>query len=237
MKKLLLGTAMSLATLGGASAADMYVKAPAVWHWTGCYIGVEGGGNWGRTTNHDISPGFVGDPVTNPFNLSGGLAGGTVGCNYQTGKWVLGIEEDLSWTNKNGVANEIAPFNAAATFAVQERWIDTLRGRLGHKFGAHDELLLYVTGGAAFANVNAGTCTPTPCSSASNTMSGWTVGAGAEWAIFPSTPVPHNWVSLKVEYLYADLGSHDFNLDPTVTTSKNISVIDQIVRAGLNWHF
>jgi opacity protein-like surface antigen len=40
-----------------------------------------------------------------------------------------------------------------------------------------------------------------------------------------------------VEYLYADLGSKDFLLDPNLTTSKNISVVDHIVRAGLNLHF
>ncbi|MGP0088941.1 MAG: outer membrane protein [Xanthobacteraceae bacterium] len=50
-------------------------------------------------------------------------------------------------------------------------------------------------------------------------------------------PVPHNWWSVKLEYLYVDLGSKDFNLDPTITTSKNVAVIDQIARVGLNWHF
>jgi opacity protein-like surface antigen len=60
---------------------------------------------------------------------------------------------------------------------------------------------------------------------------------GAEWAIWPAMPVPHNWVSLKVEYLYVDLQSKDFLFDPTLTTSKNVSVVDHIVRAGLNWHF
>src|SRR5690349_2198485 len=70
---------------------------------SGCYIGIEGGGNWGRTRNHDITAPFVGVPVTNPFDLSGGLAGGTIGCNYQIAKWVIGIEDDFSWTNKDGV--------------------------------------------------------------------------------------------------------------------------------------
>jgi opacity protein-like surface antigen len=68
-------------------------------------------------------------------------------------------------------------------------------------------------------------------------MFGWTVGAGGEWAIFPSVPVPHNWVSVKAEYLYVDLGSTDFNFDPTLTTNKNISVIDHIFRVRSNWHF
>ena len=243
MKRLLsLGVALAAAWIVPALAADLPVKTPilpfAYWEWTGCYIGAQGGGNWGRAHNNDITFPFIGVPVTNPSNLSGGLAGGTVGCSYQSWKWVFGIEADAAWTNKSGIANEIPPFNTAATFGVKERWIDTLRGRLGFKFGAQDQFLLYVTGGAAAAGVTATTCLPGVfCTSASNTMTGWTAGGGGEWAVFPSMPVPHGWVSVKVEYLYVDLGSKDFSLDPTLTTSKNVSVIDHIVRAGVNWHF
>ena len=58
-------------------------------------------------------------------------------------------------------------------FAVKERWIDTLRGRLGFKFGEHDQFLLYVTGGVASASVISTTCLPGVfCTSASNTMTG-----------------------------------------------------------------
>jgi outer membrane immunogenic protein len=243
MRKLLVAAAALAATSLGAQAADMPVKAPIrapapLWEWTGCYIGIEGGGNWGRTSNIDITAPFVGIPVTNAYNLSGGLVGGTGGCNYQIQQWVIGIEGDVSWTNKSGVNNEIAPFNTTATFAVDERWFDTLRGRIGMKFGASNSFLLYATAGGAFASVRATTCLPGVfCTSTTNTMTGWTAGGGAEWAFLPAVPTPHNWWSLKVEYLYADLGSKDFNQDPTLTTSKKISLIDHILRAGLNWHF
>jgi outer membrane immunogenic protein len=126
----------------------------------------------------------------------------------------------------------------AATFALREHWIGTLRGRLGFKFGADDQFLLYATGGAAAAGVTATTSLPGVFSvSATNTMNGWTAGGGGEWAVFPPTPTPHGWLSIKVEYLYVDLGAKDFVLDPTLTTSKNVSLIDHIVRAGVNWHF
>jgi outer membrane immunogenic protein len=226
-----------------ASAADMPVKAPAQapvrhWEWTGCYIGIAGGGVWGRTHNVDTSPGFVGLTVTDPFNLSGAIVGGTIGCNYQIQQWVLGVEDDFSWTNKRGIANEIPPFTTTATIEVKERWIDTLRGRVGYKIGAQDQYLLYLTGGAAFAGTTATTCLPgTFCDSVSITRTGWTVGGGAEFAIFPSTPVSHNWWSVKIEYLYVDFGSKDYNFNPALTSNKNISLNDHIVRAGLNWHF
>jgi outer membrane immunogenic protein len=246
MKKILFaGIALAAFCSAPAFAADLPVKAPApapapaqLWEWNGCYIGIAGGGAWGRTHNYDTSPGLVGLTVTNPYNLSGAIVGGTVGCNYQIQQWVLGIEDDFSWTNKREIANEIPPFDITATFAVKERWLDTLRGRVGHKFGAQNQYLLYLTGGAAFAGTTATTCVPGVfCDSVSNTRVGWTVGGGLEVAIFPSVPVPHNWWSVKVEYLYVDFGSKDYNFNPTLTTNKNVSLNDQIVRAGLNWRF
>ncbi len=240
MRRYLLGGITFVALFAGqALAADMPVKARpvvALWEWTGCYIGVEGGGNWGRTSNVDITAPFVGIPVTNPYNLSGGLVGGTIGCNYQIGQWVIGIENDLSWTNKRGIANEIAPFNTTATIEVRENWIDTLRGRVGIKLGAQNQLLLYGTGGAAFAGTRATTCVPGIfCNSASNTLTGWAAGVGGEWAI--GMPVPHNWWSVKIEYIHADFGWNDYLFDPTLTTNKRIKLTDDILRAGINFHF
>jgi len=54
--------------------------------WTGFYIGVSGGGAWGRS-RHTNSAG----DLTPTFNVSGGIIGGTVGYNYQVNNWVLGL--------------------------------------------------------------------------------------------------------------------------------------------------
>jgi outer membrane immunogenic protein len=248
-RALFAGAALALVSIVPAIAADLAVKAPvykaepvAPSAWTHCYIGVAGGGNWGRTSNVDISPGFVGLPVTNPFDLSGAIFGGTLGCNYQIQKWVIGLEGDISWTNKNGAANEIPPFIATATLGVREHWIDTLRARIGYNFG-NAQSLLYVTGGGAAARVEVTTClTGVACTSVDNTMTGWTVGGGGEWAILPFAPPFNARLTFKLEYLYVNLGSKDFLFNPTAipgitTTNKNVSVIDHIVRAGINWHF
>lgn len=67
------------------------------------------------------------------------------------------------------------------------------RRRAGY---AADRVLLYATAGGAFANVQTnfnGTTT-------SHTQSGWTAGAGIEWAF------ADNWTA-KVEYLYVNLGN------------------------------
>jgi opacity protein-like surface antigen len=86
--------------------------------------------------------------ITGNFDLSGGIAGGTVGCNVQVSNFVLGIENDYSWTNKSGSAPDQPPFAAAATSATREKWIDTLRGRFGY---AIDRFMVYGTAGVAFA--------------------------------------------------------------------------------------
>jgi outer membrane immunogenic protein len=96
---------VSVGLATAAPAADLAVKAPVYkapaivpFSWTGCYVGVEGGGIWGRSkdTAADSTLANFGLPINNGFNLSGGLVGGTVGCNYQVSNWVLGVENDIS---------------------------------------------------------------------------------------------------------------------------------------------
>src|SRR5690348_15853345 len=106
---------LALGAAGAASAADMAVKARPlpppvpVYNWTGCYIGIEGGGAWGRS-RHTNQVGGVNTDITNDFDLSGALVGGTLGCNYQINQFVIGIEGDGSWTDKRGSARDIPPF-------------------------------------------------------------------------------------------------------------------------------
>jgi outer membrane immunogenic protein len=239
MKKIVLAAAIgSFAGVGWAAAADLPVKAPEiapiVYNWSGCYLGIEGGGNWGKaseTDAADLHPAFVGLPLVAPFNLSGVLAGGTAGCNYQVGTWVFGVEGDLSWTNTNGSANDLPPFNTASTNPVSEKWIDTVRGRVG---AAWDRALFYATGGVAFARTDVIKCPIIGCIDDSQTRTGWVAGVGVEYALWQS-------LSLKIEYLHADLGTGRYI--PLIITangstdSRDVRFTDDIVRAGLNWRF
>ena len=98
MKKLL-AVSIALAALMGASAraADTSVlKTPvaneppfAVYNWTGFYIGIQGGGGWARVVQSDARP-FSSDP----YFATGGMIGGTLGVNVQSGLIVLGLEAD-----------------------------------------------------------------------------------------------------------------------------------------------
>src|SRR5690348_10714955 len=100
MKKstFLLGVVLAAFTAGSAAAADLAVKAgpyvaPApVFSWTGCYIGVHAGAGVLLDQGFQDEGGVPADR-----HGIGGLAGGQVGCNYQTGMLVLGIEGEGFW--------------------------------------------------------------------------------------------------------------------------------------------
>jgi len=70
--------------------APLYSPVP-VFSWTGFYVGIVGGYAWGDS---DWSSGTA----TGSTNPDGGLIGGTLGYNLQTGNWVWGIEGDIEYS-------------------------------------------------------------------------------------------------------------------------------------------
>jgi outer membrane immunogenic protein len=152
MKKFLLaGMALAAMVAGPAKAADMPLKAPppppAVFSWTGCYIGIEGGGAWGRSKHR--APASAAD-ITTWFDVSGGLVGVEAGCNGQLGgNWVFGIEGDWSWSSKQGSLNQnVNGFNPLINIQTKERRVATGRARIGWTW---DHAWFYATGGFAAA--------------------------------------------------------------------------------------
>jgi outer membrane immunogenic protein len=247
MKKLLLGSFVLALTMGGgaAIAADMPLKAPpppVVWSWTGCYVGIEGGGAWGRSQHYFPFAGVLpGNRLaTNWFDVSGGVAGFEYGCNQQFGgNWVFGIEGDLSWSSKRGSANDIPPLgNPLFTSETKERWVSTNRARVGYTW---DRAWFYVTGGLASASVrltvdaSAAGLGPAvlPIVTDRKTVYGYVVGAGLEYAFW------NNW-SVKAEYLYMNFGENGY-LNPvppgSPTGARSFRLDDHIARVGLNWRF
>ena len=63
--------------------------------------------------------------------------------------------------------------------------------------------------------------------SANDSQFGWTAGGGWEFAF------ADKW-SAKLEYLYIDTGTVNFNLAGTAISGK---LTDHIGRAGVNYHF
>jgi outer membrane immunogenic protein len=179
------------------------------------------------------------------------------------------LETDFNGSGIRGGGSNVSIFSSPAavpqTITANQsiKSFGTVRARLG--WLATDGLMFYGTGGFAYArvdetvtyaNVEAGANFGNPpfgvlcgasnstCMSGSSarTAVGWTLGAGAEYAVTQN-------VSLKAEYLYVSLGSDTFNVvalsalpagDAPIPSSFRASygnVDFQIARFALNYKF
>jgi outer membrane immunogenic protein len=259
MKKLLIASIGAvILTAGHALAADLgvpYYKAPPPpCVWCGWYLGANVGGGWSESTGNfvtatpDFGPAIAAGEV--PFNLSlnpgGAIGGGQIGYNWQSGAWVYGIEADIqgSGVRKSlAVAAGVAPVSTISDAADELDWFGTVRGRVG--VAARPNWLLYATGGLAYGQTRDSDHIFDPAdpiaggnfaSNVSQTRAGWTLGGGTEWMFLPK------W-SIKVEYLYVDLGSSTATLlttnafFPTSSLTYQFTHRYNIARVGLNYHF
>ncbi len=231
MKRILLAGAFAFAAVTHATAADMppgpapevppvyYKAAETAYNWTGFYLGINGGYAFGTSNWYNSGLGSG----TGDFSTSGFLVGGTVGANYQSGAIVYGVEADGDWSNLDG---SVGACVFGATCETKSDWLATVRGRMGY---AWDRLLVYVTAGGAFSNVQAGL---QGGSFSSSTQIGWTGGAGIEGALAP------NWTA-RVELLYVDFGNASCTTacDPSSGTTTSVSLTETIVRAGVDYKF
>jgi outer membrane immunogenic protein len=234
-----LALAIAVAGIGGASQSVPVLAQSA--NWSGPYVGIGGGGGWGQQSQSGgilnlPNPGS-GSTITSiittdgHYDLSGGLVGGSIGYNFQSGRTVYGIEADASWADISGSGTcdfgGVAPHSCGGDIAG----LETVRGRWGYDVGplvpSLGDVLVFASGGLAVGQIHAwdslfGT-------SGDKTAAGWTVGGGLE------AMLGTNW-SVKLEYLYVDLG------DPAVFSAippipEHVSTTADVVRVGLDYHF
>jgi outer membrane immunogenic protein len=223
--------------VGAASAADLpaatYTKAPAkvdpVYNWTGFYLGIEGGGGWSRDLRTYIPNGAITDE-----RLSGGLAGGVIGYNWQLpgNQFLLGVEGSFDWADINGSAPCPNPVYSC-TEKLNQLYSGT--ARIGYLWG---NALLYAKGGYAWTEVDYHSvflAFPGPFDGGGNvSRDGWVVGGGGEYMFAPS------W-SAKVEYDYYDFGSKTSATDSGgafhLLTDKDSKLTAQTLKAGVDYHF
>ncbi len=236
MKKILCAGTAGLALFAGIPAhsadlgvAPIYKQTPAVAvaTWTGSYLGISGGGKWGRGVIHN---GLSGLDETPRFDLNGGIVGITSGFNYQAGSWVLGYEGDTSLLSNRGRAFEIPPFDPTFSNQLKEQWLSTYRGRVGY---AQDSWLLYATGGAASARIeqNIFGTGGTPVISQRRWNLGWAAGGGIEMKFAP------NW-SAKAEYLFVDFHDKSYfspSPNPLFVSDQRPRLDEHIFRVGVNY--
>lgn len=157
-----------------------------------------------------LNLGYEWGKVTNSSADPSGVAGGgQIGYNWQSGQFVFGAEADIQIS---GADDTFAPYK------FSNPWFGTVRGRAGY---AMNNILLYGTFGLAYGDLKA----ETAGIDESKTLVGWTGGVGMEVGFTP------NW-SVKVEYLYMDLGSRFY----TVTGTDN-GLQASYLRFGVNYHF
>jgi outer membrane immunogenic protein len=231
-RKFLLASVGAIALTGSAAfAADLpsrapppvYLPPPPIFTWTGIYVGGQIGYAWGNGNFNET----VVDPITGTvINTSVGgkpngvIGGAHVGFNYQfpgwnwfsSSGWVIGLEGTVDGSSLTNTAEAFFPvaFGGSTLFAHTTEDIQgSIRGRLGI---AWDRVLIYGTGGVAFAGVNSdltlsGVDTRVvpfvpffASRSRSNSRTGWTVGGGIEYAL------TNNW-SIRAEYRFSDFGT------------------------------
>lgn len=206
-----------------AFAADAIVynePAPVVadtFSWTGGYIGLNAGYAGGKFKS-DLTNGE--DTLSLRDNASGFIGGVQAGYNWQFDRTIVGIETDFQGS---GVKSEFSVEGLALGTKVS--WFGTTRARLGYT--PVDRFMVYATGGVAYGKVKT-FADLDESSSVSKTKVGYTVGAGAEYAIT-------NNVTLKTEYLYTDLGKLKFDSNEGVYGEAKSQF--HTVRVGVNYKF
>jgi outer membrane immunogenic protein len=123
----------ALGFAGNAIAADMLVKAPlapvaAPYNWTGLYAGVQGGYAWGSSVQFFTA---TGGGTTDRYSIRGVEDGGTLGYNWQTQQWVLGIETDFSGSHISGSTGSSPTYGCGTGCTTDVNAFGTLRGRFG----------------------------------------------------------------------------------------------------------
>jgi len=192
-------------------AAD--VGTPGGIDWSGPYLGLHGGYSWGSsesTYDYELFRTLAGSIEMEPAGFYGGIQ---AGYNYQTASnWLLGIEADLALASiSDEVTDELGNLDGSTIDSIKAEtdWAGTLRMRVGY---AADNVLIFATGGLAFANskVTSVDCDAgnVSCSTISDEqmLTGLALGVGAELMLTES-------VSAKAEYLYTDYSASKYFAD------------------------
>jgi outer membrane immunogenic protein len=241
MLKILSAMAVAALTATTAFAADLPMKAPAAaaikFTWTGCFIGGHIGGavSEDRTTN--------GSGVSRDYSSTGFVGGGQIGCDYQFApNWVVGVEGRAAWSNlesshPGSVTNLITRVVVPSQFSTKNDFLASATARLGYVYA--ERWLVYARGGAAWTREKDDDAFTTPAGVAldpntTSTRTGWTVGAGVEWA-FAS-----HW-SANIEYNYYDFGTNGITLTsvapPATVSGLNVKDTIHAATVGVNYHF
>jgi outer membrane immunogenic protein len=194
--------------------------------WAGLYVGAQIGRGWGQT-QYSQFPHASPAGLVSPMDLSGATGGAYVGYSFQFGSLVAGIEADAA---KSWIRSQSVWVAADQMVRTEFDWSASIRGRLGYAIG---RVMLYITAGVTIARINFPyTRISDPGGDNEQTRTGWTAGAGLEFALADN-------LIFRGEYRYTDFGEN-FYVKPIEDGGVHPSdtpVTVQEVRAGIAYRF
>jgi outer membrane immunogenic protein len=237
---LLAGVSASVAAIAAdlpnGNAGPGLMRGDSAYNWSGIYAGASVG-----RVGYNLSAEFA-DPVFGSSQAKGFLGGVQAGFNKQSGGFVVGIEVDLSLSNgradnRRTVSGKYDYLTMSGSGNLESGLanLGTVRARVGY---AMDNILFYGTAGYAFGRqrlemsgpitgtFNGTTVTASQAGTTSNTMSGWAVGAGVEYAFAKG-------ISLKAEYMRVHFTPSTFFAGTWAATETTSNLT--LVRSGLNF--
>ncbi|UXM95135.1 porin family protein [Bartonella sp. HY329] len=237
-----------------------YEPAPVVtvptFSWTGAYVGGQIGGSWSDSNvRTERNVGFLPLGYTKGTSWSpdgDGFVGGLyAGYNFEVGNnVVLGAETDFVWGDVKDSYSSIDRYAADSVYnyntegSIKQKWAGATRVRVGY---AMDRFMPYVAGGVAYTKVetsgqnyltSANPAAPTVQAGSvlgyntSNTMTGWTIGAGVDYAVTDN-------VLVRLEYRYADYGdkTNTYTHTSGQTFKEKVDYKSNDVRVGVAYKF
>ncbi|WP_457607096.1 outer membrane protein [Nitratifractor sp.] len=228
MKKVLVSIAAAAAISGMAMAGgDIAPVAPApVDNWSGFYVGAQLGGVWGDADVERSSDTAVLDRV-NGLDVDGWNGGLYAGYNWLLdNNFVLGIEGDWTYID----ADDSGSIGTQGTAKVEQKWDASLRLRAGY---AMDNIMPYITGGIAWSSIKTTFDNGINATySNTDTYTGWTLGAGIEYAISENLHV-------RLQYRYTDYGDETFTFINHANQTRHIKTDynAHMVQVGFSYRF
>ena len=269
MRRLVIWSAALAGFAGPVLAADLPRHAPPtavpiapVFTWAGFYFGTNTAviNVHGTIRTYGNAPNTLSEIASGqrPSSVSSDntnfASGAQIGFNTQFGSTVIGVEADLTYGGVSRREISFGALNEPNIFRQDLDWLGTARGRVGVAF---DQVLVYATGGLAFADVTNRVSFHRPTDSAfqylgrsSDWAVGYAVGGGVEFMLpaalerfsFIGRLIGASSVTVRAEYLYFDLGEKSVivNALPGVALNSFTSHFEtrgHIGRVGFNYRF
>jgi len=220
---------MVLALMGLFAASAQAASGDS---WSGCYAGAHAGYGWADVGGRDSALGNNIGSTT----ATGWAVGGQLGCDRQTGDWVMGAQVSLSKANITGSH----PYNNGSGPSNRVHYdidpLATLTGRLGYAFAP--DTLAYLKAGGVWTRTEYNDSDPAPLVGVAYSgnkkagRNGWLLGLGVERRVGKN-------LSAFAEYQYMDFGNADvtINYSDGAVASYSFKQRMDFLSVGVNYRF